>query len=136
MKRIFVFTFLAMVILAACSPAAAADITGVWRLASYGDPASLTPAASGVDTSIEFKSDGKLGGNVGCNGFGGDYTVNGSAIEFGQIISTLMFCEGPVGEQESAVLTVFAESASFTLDGETLTITSADGGSVVVLTRK
>ena len=136
MKRTFIFTVLAMIILAACSPASASDIHGVWQLVSYGDPASPTPAAPDVDTSIEFKSDGTLGGNVGCNGFGGDYTVRGSTIEFEQMISTLMFCEGSVGEQESAILTVFAESASFTLDSETLTITSADGESVVVLARK
>lgn len=136
MKRLFAFTILAVIILAACAPAPTTDITGVWRLVSHGDPSSLTPAAAGVDTSIEFKADGTLGGNVGCNGFGGGYKVSGSTIEFEQMISTLMFCEGPVGEQESAILAVFAESASFTMDGEMLTITSADGGTVVVLARK
>jgi heat shock protein HslJ len=113
-----------------------ASIVGIWELVSHGSPSSLTPAAPDVDTSIEFKSDGTLAGNVGCNGFGGDYTVEGNNIVFGQIISTLMFCEGPVGEQETVTLNVFTESAPFTLDGNTLTITSVDGSSVVVLERK
>jgi len=48
----------------------------------------------------------------------------------------MMFCEGPVGEQEIGTITVFQESAKFVLDGDTLTITSADGNSVIVLARK
>jgi heat shock protein HslJ len=47
-----------------------------------------------------------------------------------------MFCEGPVGEQEMATIAVFQESATLVLDGDTLTITSADGNSVIVLARK
>jgi heat shock protein HslJ len=109
---------------------------GTWELISYGSPSSPTPAAPEVDTSIEFARDGTLTGNVGCNGFGGDYKVDGEHIVFGQMISTLMFCEGPVGEQETITLGVFAESAPFVVDGDTLTITSADGNAVVVLARK
>ncbi len=94
------------------------------------------PAAPDVDTSIVFGGDGKVNGNVGCNGFGGDYTVEGNTITFGQIVSTLMFCEGPVGDQETTTLNVFAGSATSVMDGDTLTITSADGSSVIVLARK
>jgi len=136
MKRKVVLFALAGLLLAACSPAASASPLGEWTLVSYGDPSSPTPAAPGVETSIEFKADGTVSGNVGCNGFGGDYQVDGSAITFGPIVSTLMFCEGPVGEQESATLAVFVETAGFQVNGETLTITSADGSSVVVLARK
>ena len=136
MKRISGFTVLAAVILAACAPASSTTLVGDWELVSYGLPSSLEPAATGVDTLIQFKSDGTLGGNVGCNGFGGDYKVSGSTIEFDQILATLMFCEGPAGEQETVILKVFAESAAYTLDGEILTITSADGSSMVVLARK
>jgi heat shock protein HslJ len=89
-----------------------------------------------VETSIEFDSEGRMGGNVGCNGFGGDYTMDGETITFGPIMSTMMFCEGPIGEQEMGTLAVFQGSATFVLDGDTLTITSADGNSVVVLARK
>ena len=122
--------------LTACSGNASASPTGTWKLISYGSPANPTPAAPDVDTSIEFASDGTLTGNVGCNGFGGDYKVDGDKIVFGQIMSTLMFCEGPVGEQEATTLAVFTESAPFAIDGNTLTITSADGSSVVVLAHK
>ncbi len=136
MKRIIVLFALAGVVLAACAPAASVSLVGEWTLVSYGDPASPTPAAPDVETSINFGADGKLVGDVGCNAFNGGYEVDGDKITFGPLVSTLMFCEGPAGEQETAVFNVFFETTSFALDGDTLTITSADGSSVVVLARK
>ena len=124
------------VLLAACTGSASASVIGDWKLVSYGSPADPTSAAPDVDTSIVFGEDGKVSGNVGCNGFGGDYTVDGNTITFGQIVSTLMFCEGPVGDQETTTLSVFVGSTTFVMDGDMLTITSEDGSSVVVLARK
>ena len=135
MKK-FVIGLMVLFVLAACAGGAPASIHGQWALVSYGPADSQISAAPDVETSIEFTSDGKLNGNVGCNGFGGDFTVDGDKITFGSIVSTMMFCEGPVGEQEAATLVVFQESASFVLDGDTLTVTSADGSSVIVLARK
>src|SRR5262245_21839668 len=97
MKKLFALILLAGFLLAACSANASASVAGEWSLVSYGIPASPAPAASGVETSIEFSSDGTLGGNVGCNGFGGNYKVEGDTITFDQIVATLMFCEGEVG---------------------------------------
>lgn len=124
------------VVLAACSGGASDSLTGTWRLVSYGSPASLTPAVPDVDTSITFTEDGKVEGNVGCNGFSGDYTVEGNTITFGPIVSTLMFCEGPVGDQETTTLNVLVETVTFVMEGDTLTITAADGSEVIVLARK
>jgi heat shock protein HslJ len=140
MKKMYLvmITVLAIsgVLLAACTGGTSASVVGDWKLVSYGSPANPTPAAPDVDTSVVFGNDGKVSGNVGCNGIGGDYTVNGNTITFDQIVSTLMFCEGPVGDQETTTLNVFAGTTPFVLDGDTLTITSADGSSVVVLARK
>lgn len=136
MKKL-VIGLLVLFTLAACAGGgASASINGQWSLVSYGPADSQVSAAPDVDTSIEFTSDGTLNGNVGCNGFGGDFTVDGDTITFGPIVSTMMFCEGPVGEQEAATLLVFHESASFVLDGDTLTVTSGDGSSMLVLARK
>ena len=122
------------IILAACTGGASADIVGEWRLVSFG-PASSPREAAG-ETSINFGADGQMAGNVGCNSFGGEYKVSGMKIEFGPIMSTLMACMDTIGDQESATLAVFANTASFALTGDTLTITSADGSTVVVLARK
>ena len=122
------------ILLTACAGGTSNSVVGTWRLDSYGAPGKTTPAAADVDTSIVFRGDGKIEGNVGCNGFGGDYTVEGNTITFGPIVSTLMFCEGPVGDQETTTLNVLAETVPYTLEGETLTITSSDGSAVIVLT--
>ena len=136
MKKTLVLIALLASILAACAPGASASVVGEWRLESYGDPASLTPGAPDVETSIIFDKNGHMSGNVGCNGFGGEYAIDGDAIVFGQVVSTLMFCEGPVGVQESVILSVFRDTASLAVEGDTLTITSADGNAVVVLMKK
>jgi heat shock protein HslJ len=122
--------------LAACAGSASASIVGDWKLVSYGSPTSQTPAVPNVEASVTFGSDGKLNGNVGCNGFGGDYKVDGSTITFGPIMSTLMACTDPIMQQESTVSSVFTDTATFKIDAETLTITSADGASVVVFEHK
>ncbi len=136
MKKILVLFFVTAFALAACSPSASVSIVGEWTLASYGDPSSPTPAASDVETSIIFGEDGQVNGTAGCNGFGGEYSVGDGTIAFGPLVSTLMFCEGPAGEQETVLFNVFFETATFIVDGDTLTITSADGSAVVVLIRK
>ena len=135
MKKLIV-GLLALLLLAACAGGSPATIKGQWELVSHGSASSQTPAAPDVDTSIDFSSDGQMNGNVGCNGFGGEYKVDGDTIAFGPVMSTMMFCEGPVGEQEMGTIAVFQESAKFVLAGDTLTITSADGNSVIVLARK
>lgn len=136
MKKIVVLLSSAVFAFVACSPAASDSIVGEWTLASYGDPANPTSAAPEVETSIIFDEDGQVNGTAGCNGFGGDYTAGQDTITFGPLVSTLMFCEGPAGEQETVVFTVFSGNASFVLDGGALTITSADGISAVTLARK
>jgi heat shock protein HslJ len=135
MKKLIVSLLALLLLLTACAGGSPATIQGQWKLVSHGSAASQTPAAPDAETSIEFL-DGQLSGNVGCNGFGGEYEVDGDVIKFGPVMSTMMFCEGPVGEQEMGTIAVFQESATFVLDGDTLTITSADGSSVIVLARK
>lgn len=134
--KMYVIGLLAIMTLAACAGGSSQSVQGGWKLVSYGSPANQIPSAPDVETSIEFDSEGRMSGNVGCNGFGGDYTVEGDTITFDQVVSTMMFCEGPVGEQEAGTLAVLQKSAAFALDGDTLTITSADGASVIVLARK
>jgi heat shock protein HslJ len=134
MKK-FVIGLFTLLMLAACAGGNSASIEGTWRLVSYGSPTEQTPAAADIDTSIEF-NDGQVSGNVGCNGFGGQYEVEGDKITFSDMVSTLMFCEGPAGDQESATLAVLRDSATYVLDGNTLTITSADATTMIVLARK
>ena len=134
MKKLLIGV-LAILVLAACAGGLSASVEGQWKLVSFGLSSAQVPAAPDVETSIEFNSDGNMTGNVGCNGFGGEYSIKGDQIEFGPVMSTMMYCE-EIAEQESGTLAVFQETASFVLDGDTLTITSADGAMSIVLERK
>ncbi|MBI2330919.1 MAG: META domain-containing protein [Chloroflexi bacterium] len=125
---------LAMVMFNACSNATP-NLTGEWKLVSYGNATNPTPALPGVDTTISF-NEGQFGGTVGCNTFGGDYQVNGNQITIDSIVSTLMFCT-ETSAQESAVLTILSNQAlNISLSGSQLTLSSQNGASVVVFERK
>jgi heat shock protein HslJ len=135
MKKLYL-TMITMFMLAACGGANSNSIVGGWELVSYGEASNqITAASIDFNTFIDFGEDGELTGNVGCNSFGGDYEVAGDQITFGSIISTLMACEEPIMAQESAVLKTFTDTATYDLNGDTLTITSADGSTSIVLKR-
>lgn len=134
-KTTFLLLALLAALLSACSGGATSP-EGEWTLVSYGDAANPTPALPDVDTSISFGADGQFGGTVGCNSFGGGYAVNGDAITFEGIVSTLMFCEG-IADQESAVLGMLSDkTVKFSITGNQMTLTSEDGALAVVLARK
>lgn len=134
-KSHLLLTALFILAVAACS-SANPDVSGDWRLVSYGDSSNPTPALSDVDTSIKFEN-GQMSGNAGCNGFGGEYKLNNNQITFGGIMSTEMYCE-ETWTQEQGVLGVFSDNAPLLIqvNGGSLTISSADGASVVNLARK
>lgn len=114
-------------------PAASASLIGPWKLTAYGPVGAPTPAVEGAQAGLTFNEDGTINGSSGCNGLGGDYSVEGDRITFGEFVSTLMACDAPIMEQESAAHKVMTGTASYTLEGDTLTITNND--TVLVLTR-
>lgn len=72
------------------------------------------------------KEKGSMGGNNGCNSFGGDITVKEDSIEMGMFMSTKRYCEG-VPEIEFFKLlegnigyTIQGRQLSFTKDGTTI----------------
>ena len=132
MKRIILFV-ITISLLSACSTSPAVDVFGDWTLVAYGEGSNLTDALPQVDAFISF-TESQVSGNVGCNGFGGDYKVKGNTITFGSIMSTMMYCEETMA-QEQGVLAALQGEVKATVNGNTLTLTSADG-SVVILSRR
>lgn len=70
------------------------DATGIdvkkWMLESVGYRKSLV-AITGVSTIFDSKK-GSVGGNSGCNVYGGNYTLKGPSIVIDRIISTERAC--------------------------------------------
>ncbi len=64
-----------------------------------------------------------MGGNGGCNSFGGSYQVNGSQVAFSQIIQTMMACsDQAINDQENQYLHALQSTGQFQLAGNQLSI--------------
>jgi heat shock protein HslJ len=114
-------------------PSTSSPLIGAWKLTAYGPADAPTPAVEGVEAGLTFNEDGTVSGTSGCNGLGGDYTVEGDQITFGEFVSTLMACDDPIMKQEESAHQVMTGTATYTIEGDTLTITNND--MVLVLTR-
>ena len=125
MKKCLPILLVVCLMLAACASAAAGEsIAGSWKLTSYGSLNSPNPAVPDVDAMLTFEN-GELSGNAGCNSLSGDYKIKGDQIVFGSIASTEMACLAPrVMEQENIAHQVLTGTASFKIEGNTLTITN------------
>lgn len=107
-----------------------------WKLVSFGPAGAEKPALPGHPVTLTFDQQGQAGGNGGCNSYGGSYTVNQSKLKIGQMMRTLMACTGDgVMEQEDGYLAALEKADSFTLTGDQLVITSADGQTRLTFTR-
>jgi heat shock protein HslJ len=109
------------------------SLIGSWKLTSYSHADVLTPAVSGTDAGLTFNDDGTLTGNSGCNGLGGNYKAEGDQVTFSDVVSTLMACDEARMAQEGAFHQVLTDTATFNIEGNTLTITNNDY--VLVLVR-
>lgn len=112
---------------------APASILGAWKLTAYGPVNDPVPAVENAEAGLTFNEDGTVTGTSGCNGLGGDYTVQDDQITFGKFVSTLMACEEPLMAQEEAAHRVMTDTATYKIEGSTLTITNNDN--VLVFTR-
>ncbi len=106
-------------------------LAGKWNLTSIagGDLAALF---TNKIPTMEITADGKVSGNAGCNNYHATYTLDGSTLTFGPVMSTKMACPGLQGEQLfTSLLTTPLQAA---LDGDKLTF-SKEGSVVLELTK-
>ncbi|HWL01581.1 MAG TPA: META domain-containing protein [Microbacteriaceae bacterium] len=108
--------------LAGCAPATpsgpggdASSAVGTWGSDAQGEP------------NLSLTEDGKLSGTDGCNRLTGSWTQDGATVDFGQVASTMMFCEG--------VDTWLIDLSTGTVEGSTLHILDADGVEIGTLSR-
>jgi heat shock protein HslJ len=135
-KKYLLILFAISLAISACTAEnadASPSLTGTWKLSSYGTADAQTPAVEDVEAGLTFNEDGTVTGNSGCNGLGGTYTVEGDQVTFSEVVSTLMACDDPRMAQEDAIHQVLTDTATYTIEGSTLTLTNND--MVLVLTR-
>jgi heat shock protein HslJ len=129
-KKYLVALFVIALAISACSAQnteePSASLIGSWKLTSFGPVGAPSPAVEGSDAELVFNEDGTVAGNSGCNGFGGNYIVEGDQVTFSEIVSTLMACEEPLMSQEESVFQVLTGPATYKIEGNTLTISNND----------
>jgi len=117
-----------VIILAACASSQGGDLTGkVWALTELGGQ----PILPDTGITANFTSEGALSGSSGCNQYNGAYTVSGSSMTINTpLATTMMACAQPVMDQESAYLKALGEVKTFTIKGDKLTLSGANGNAL------
>ncbi|MBK8027580.1 MAG: META domain-containing protein [Chloroflexi bacterium] len=125
--RVFMLSLIALM-LALGLPALAEDgasdpLAGTsWQLELLGGE----PVGGDSTVTLIFGTDGSIGGNGGCNVYGGGYTVDGDSLTFTNVFSTMMFCD-PTSQQETTYLAALNEASAYTFDGDRLVIVYDEG---------
>ncbi len=69
---------------------------------------------------------GRIEGSGACNRLMGSYEVNGHALHFKQVATTMMACPGDVTNQEHGLLAALGETESYHIHNSTLTLLGRD----------
>lgn len=66
--------------------------------------------------TLEITREGRVSGNAGCNGIGGEVKISRNRIDFGRMISTQMACAPDIMRQERQFIEALEGARSFRLD--------------------
>lgn len=128
---VIISTMIALVLLlSACSLKGGdeTDLKGsAWALVSLNGSLPV----SGTNITLSFEKD-TLGGNGGCNSYGGEFKVRGEKLTPSSIYSTEMYCEAAgIMDQEALYFDLLSKVETFLIGGEELILTTSDGQSLV-----
>lgn len=104
--------------------------TWKWIKTTYNNDTVVTPNSADAFT-LTLREDGTFSATTDCNTVGGAYTTEGNKIFFGNMMSTLMYCEG---SQEGVFTKLIREeigSYFFTSRGELIFDLKFDSGTAV-----
>ena len=97
-----------------------------------GNEAVTSPVAGSTVTAT-FTPDGNVAGSTGCNDYSGPYTLDGTSLTVGPLVSTKKACDQALMDQESQFLTAMETPTTVETSGGTVTLRAADGATQVVL---
>jgi heat shock protein HslJ len=99
-----------------------------WALTTI-DGAAPLPETS---ITLEFSADGRAAGSDGCNQYSGAYRVTATSLRIGpNLIATLRACQPEIMDQAQTYLGMLIAATGYSLSGDQLTITDAEGGALV-----
>lgn len=125
MRRIITIAFLVLASTACLGSDFADSVAGSWQLVSGSVDGTEVPILDTHPITIVFEED-QASGVSACNNYSGSYTLEGSSIEFANVVMTEMACLDPgVMEAEAAYSAGLLAVDTITLD-ETLTLTGPE----------
>jgi heat shock protein HslJ len=120
------------------SPQSLTGLAGpTWRVTGYNNGmGGVVSILSGTQLSMVFGDDGRVSGNTGCNMFDGTYTLSGSSLSFGPLVTTRRACASEeANQQEQRFLAALEATTTYELAGDRLTLRNGDGAIQVQASR-
>jgi heat shock protein HslJ len=107
--RFAVPTLAAAALLTGASTALAAPdpmVLGLWKI----EQARAAPLQHKLNARIDFRPDGQIVANGGCNSITGSYTLEGGTLKLGALAVTRKVCNEALMEQEDRVISALERS--------------------------
>lgn len=102
------------------------DLEGrTWVAQELTVEGTLVPLEPNTVVTATFE-DGSVTGIASCNNYFGSYEVDGDAIAFGPLGTTLMACIPEIFAQEQAYLAALDAADRFSVNGSTMTLYQGD----------
>jgi heat shock protein HslJ len=101
--------------------------SGPWTLVELGGKPVVVPADEATPTLHFDAGEKRVSGSTGCNNLMGTYTVDGSALHFSPLATTMMACLGPgVQARETAFLAALGKVTAYRIEGALLHLYAGD----------
>lgn len=88
--------------------------------------------APGTEAHVSFDSKGRASGNFGCNGFGGNVSIEGDTIKVDKVAKTEMSCGEKIDDLETALTNALQGKLKAKVSGDSLTLTTEKGDSITL----
>jgi heat shock protein HslJ len=129
-SKLLLFALIVAILLAACA-SSSANLAGEWKLSEVNGKAPL----AGTSITAKFEN-GKVGGNSGCNSYGGDFSASGSKLSFSAVMSTMMACaDQGIMDQESAYQQALSQVTGYTVSADRMEMKNSAGETILVFTK-
>ena len=114
--------------LSGCGGEPVSLLLGEWMIAEIDGK----PAVAGSTPTVKFEAEGRLSGHGSCNRFFGGYALSGEGLTTGDVGSSMMMCDQPLMDQETAILDVLKGLGGFGIgeDGS-LILRAGDGRTII-----
>ena len=114
-----------------------ASPVGAWVATSFRQRDAVSSPLVGTEVTAVFGEDGTLAGTAGCNTYRATYEIDGAAITIAEPAATEKACTTPEGviEQEQAYLAALPLAASYRVEGNRLSLLTAEGTYVATYER-